>query len=468
MFIIFSFFILVVSIVLFKKACGFLTLTHFNLGMFVFYNLLFIMFFGSIEILYGWDPPGYLPAFKASEDLRLFGWFVIMYTMLALPTGMVLASNFFKIDSMKKLTQRYIQSEPVISDRPLFKKVMIVFSALSAFVALYTIFSQGEKIPLLALFSGEENYSLLLKLRRESGFKSENFIIQNILILFSGVLPVFFYTSFFYWKKFSTRTNYLWFFSLFIVAVFNSIYHMVKGPVVFLLLGLVFANFLISRKMPNWYWGITVILFFFILMGVLTVFFQGVTVNAWGILPFLLVGIGAFFHRIIFGQIVCSYLAFQYFPNLHPYLWFSSTGRGIHEFFGLPFSEDYGLTVMGLFRPEQVAAGTAGHATTVFIGEAWANFGLFGVIIAPIWVGFAIQILNILFLKLEKNPFNMAIYVYTAFLLPIDSSFIGFYYPAWLIQYLLVIALVYFVYYYLKGKIKFSIKKDDGFARADS
>ena len=43
-----------------------------------------------------------------------------------------------------------------------------------------------------------------------------------------------------------------------------------------------------------------------------------------------------------------------------------------------------------------------GHYTT-FLGEAWANFGIIGIIIAPFIVGINIQIIQISFLSFKNT-----------------------------------------------------------------
>ncbi|MBF0405904.1 MAG: oligosaccharide repeat unit polymerase [Candidatus Riflebacteria bacterium] len=460
MFIFFSLVILMISVLLYKKASGFLGLKYYNLGMFVFYNMLIFTFFSSIQILYGLEPPGYIPTFSESETLRLFGWLVVMYTMLGIPSGMIFANHIFGINSMKKLVFCYHHKEPVISDNSGFKNTIMFFSVLTFIVFIYSIVSQADKVPFFAFLSGDDTILELMRLRRNSGFKSESYIFQNLVILLTGILPVFCYTSFFYWRKFRTWKNFFWFVFSFFTSIIYSISALVKGPVVYLLLGMVFAFFMASKKKYNLSKLLPIGLLFLFLMGILSVFFQGVEKSGtFGVFDYLIIGVGAFFHRVCFGQLICSYLAFDYFPAIHEHLGFSSTGRAIHDILGLPFSDDYGIIVMSIFRPEQVAAGTAGHATTMFFGEAWANFGYFGILIAPLWVGFVTQIVNIFFLKIEKKPFNMALYIFFLIILPINSSFIGFYYPAWLIQYLLLIGLIYFFYYLFNDKIRFNFKE---------
>ena len=66
---------------------------------------------------------------------------------------------------------------------------------------------------------------------------------------------------------------------------------------------------------------------------------------------------------------------------------------------------------MDFYNPEGVFNGVAGVMNTIFIGEAYANFGMIGTIIAPIYVGIVCQLVFILFLKMKKTPINIGFFV---------------------------------------------------------
>jgi hypothetical protein len=124
-----------------------------------------------------------------------------------------------------------------------------------------------------------------------------------------------------------------------------------------------------------------------------------------------------------------TYYAFEVFPVKHDFLMFSSTGREIHNLLGLKFEESYGIIMMQFHNPFGVEAGSAGHLSTIFMGEAWANFGIIGIIVAPLWVGGILQLLNHSFLKKNKNSISIALYAYLTISFGYTTDFIGFYYP---------------------------------------
>ena len=59
---------------------------------------------------------------------------------------------------------------------------------------------------------------------------------------------------------------------------------------------------------------------------------------------------------------------------------------------------------------------------------AWANFGICGVIVAPLYVGFLIQSLDLFFLKSKKTPFLLALFVSFSIKGSITGGFNSYFY----------------------------------------
>lgn len=460
MYIFISFLILMGSYYLFKKASGSLDIRRLNMGSYVFYHLLAMTFIASIGILYHLEPEGYVPE---DASLRLYGWMSVMYTMIMVPVGMLIACMILKVKSMKILLSQY-QSSPLESQFTLsensFKLTLYFFSGLSVLAVGYVVLSQ-EVIPLFVLMSGSDDYMQLAWLRGSSGLRMEGHeFLRAFILLFAGFSSVMAFTSYAYWKKEKRFRPLVWFICMTLAAGFLITYDLVKGRILYFLIGLILTHIMISGKIKTKKAFILAMVFVF-LMGVLTIFVQGVlqgTGKSANLLTILTVGVEALWGRAVFGQLMCSYMCFDIFPDLHPHLWFSTTGRFIHKVLGLTYRPDYGIIVMSFFRPAMVEAGIAGHATTVFIGEAWANFGLLGILLGPLWVGFFIQLFYIFFLKLKKTPFNLALYVQFTILMPILSGVKGFYYPVWILQYLMLIFILLFVASILKSFPKKSFR----------
>ena len=152
MYIFISFIILISSCYLFKKASGSLDIRRLNMCSYLFYILLSFTFIGSIQVLYGRSTYEHL--LPQNNSIRLYGWMAIMYTMVAVPIGMLMASFLLKIKSMKILLLRY-QSEPLktyfLHDERSFRYVLYLFSGLSILIVTYKTISQWSQLPLINL-----------------------------------------------------------------------------------------------------------------------------------------------------------------------------------------------------------------------------------------------------------------------------------------------------------------------------
>ncbi len=94
--------------------------------------------------------------------------------------------------------------------------------------------------------------------------------------------------------------------------------------------------------------------------------------------------------------------------------------------------------------------GIAGVVNSLFIGEAWANFGIYGVLIAPLYVGFLIQSLYLFFLKSKKTPFLLALFVSFSIKGAITGGFNDYFYNVNFIFLLFVFLSIYGVAFLIK------------------
>ena len=160
-YLIISLTVLVLSFCLFKKAAGTMALNKLNMISYIFYFHFFAMsFLGSILIVNHIDNH-YLINKLAYDSSRFYGWLAIMYSMIAVPCGMMIAGIFFKNHDMKKLTDSYAKRkvEPLMSKKDSYLKVFVVFlSVISVFAVMYTFKSIGT-VPILSLVRGERQSS---------------------------------------------------------------------------------------------------------------------------------------------------------------------------------------------------------------------------------------------------------------------------------------------------------------------
>ena len=105
-----------------------------------------------------------------------------------------------------------------------------------------------------------------------------------------------------------------------------------------------------------------------------------------------------------------------------------------------------GRVIMEIYNASAVQAGTAGVMNTLFIGEAYANFGTAGVIVAPIIFGVVIGFAAYLLPTFKKNPIVVLLYVKLTlqFLSIVEAGFVDILYSASTIFLILLSICMYF------------------------
>jgi hypothetical protein len=154
--------------------------------------------------------------------------------------------------------------------------------------------------------------------------------------------------------------------------------------------------------------------------------------------------------RIILEQAVGTYLSFEYFPNTHSFIGFSSLLGDLLSAFGMNESEIASRIIVTIFSPWNIDDGTAGVMNSLFIQEAWANFELIGVIMGPIYVGMFVQIIYIFFLKSKKTPIMLGLLAYLSYKMPITSGINQFLFNRPWLYVLFILISVYATALFLK------------------
>ncbi len=451
------------SYYLFKKASGSLDIRHLNMCSYIFYILLAFTFIGSVQLLYGVSAnEGVVPQ---DSTIRLYGWMGVMYTMIMVPIGMLIASFVLNVKSMKVLLIKYQSAslETYFSyNKRSFKYALYFFSCLSILAVIYAIASSPH-VPLLNLLYGSSDYTLMHQQRNVTrlGVTGHRWLTVYLMMQMSFT-QIFAYAAYSYWKMEREYKDLTWFWCMTFLSAIFLMWDMSKGRVLFFLMGLVIILINTDRRKIKKKVLLFWLLIWFFLTGLLQIYFHGVSFGeSHGVLTILKVGWAAFKSRILVTQISGFYHCLDIFPSAFPFLGFSTTGRLIHEVLGLNYLPDYGTIVRYFTNPLAAFEGGYGHYTTFFMGEAWSNFGLIGILIAPLWVGFFIQTFNIFFLKSKKTPLHIAFYAMFTITFPILTSFRGFYYPVWVLQYAFMIFILLFVASMLKSVPKrgFGVKK---------
>lgn len=397
-----SLFTLIISYFLFRRAAGSLNFFQPNMISYIFYyNVILQTFIASILVVFNADGEHYVIS-RVSESTRIYGWMAVSYMMIAMPIGMLLSKSVFSTrTSIKSRLLRYTSKEIDISYigyKPL-KYSIWVFTVVSSLACLYVFYIIGY-FPFLKIFNVSSLMASELRINASREF-SGNIYIKNFFALL--MMPVLAYVWLFYYIRTRNALDLVVFLICFILAISILYYDFSKSPMLTYILSFIFVYYYAKGKVKKSYIFISVavtMLLIFILYS-----FMGLESD-----QFFSYNSGPI-GRVILGQAAGLYMMFEIFPNDYPYIGFSSVSSLLSNLIGVEYIDRAARITMIAFNPAGISDGTAGVMNTVFIGEAWANFGILGILLSPIWVGFVIQTLYIYFLKAPKSPLHLAFFV---------------------------------------------------------
>lgn len=436
MYVLISILCFYISYRLFKVASGDMSLSKLNMISTVYYfHLLLPYFLSSILIVYNLDNH-YLIDKLSNQSSRIVGYCVVNYTVVFLPIGMLITNKIWGANPKylfsnycnKSLTSYFSLRDSYIR-YPLY-----LLSLISIASVAYTFITIGT-IPLTSVFSGRSTLFLSI-LRNEVGreFAGVALIKDLFAITFT---PIMSYTAYAYYKKTGLFSDHLWFIVMFLFSILILTYNLAKAPVIFYLLGFMFFNILMNKEISRR----TLLVIFgsiiFLLITMYILLFSG-DINFFNIASGPL-------GRVFFTQSAGLYLTIDSFPNFHGFLGFNSFSNLLSILMGEQHLERSARLLQDIYNHSSFLDGSAGVMNSLFVAEAYANFGILGVFLSPIYVGFVIQNFYIILLKLKKTPLFIAIFTYFSLRSIVNGGFNDFIYnPLMSILIIITIAIVLF------------------------
>jgi oligosaccharide repeat unit polymerase len=281
---------------------------------------------------------------------------------------------------------------------------LYLFFILSSFVLLLYINKIGlNNIALLSALDLAENSESINVLRSDMGNASEGIYHWYKLFMrdFLSIASV----AFFGFSLLRKNLFYYFVFVIsFIICSFSMTMYVEKAPILkyyislFLIYILIRENGLLKTK------NIIFLVFFgFLLLGFVYINF---TPSAK-----LLVGIKNAAGRIFTGEIQPMYFYLEIFPKQIDFL----MGRSFPNPGGLMPYDSISLskTVYAFVFPDKADSGIVGSVPSYYMGEMYANFGYFGIIIPPFFIGFYLYWLNALLVSFKnRTPIFLSIYIW--------------------------------------------------------
>ncbi len=455
-----SLIVLFISIILFKFSIGSFSLKRLSMVGYLFYfHIIVLTYIGVVAVVTHLDTKFGVYFFAitgtVSDESRLLGWYTVMYAVVVLPIGMIMANILFigKINA-SPFTREY-QMKKI---RPIFnidqdEKILfltLLFFTIIATLAVVYVFFTIHSFPLFKMLSGETG----LELRQLRGTVKLGFhgivAIRDMIAL--PLPPLLSYIAYITYRKTKLYHYKFLFYYLVLLSILILTYDLEKAPVV-----LYGFSFIILRG----FIGKTTVSFFKLLFYVfiILILLMMVFASMLGGDSSIALLISQVMARIFVAQSSVIFLAQQYFPLQHGFIGWSGVSRLFAGILGEP-TVSSGRIMFEIFSPQSIANGTAGYIVGFFTAEAWALFGIWGVILSPLWVGFFIQSIHLLIMKSAKTPIALATYIYVMMHWQLTGGFVSFIYPIVLFKFFIQIFIIYYISYMIKVILLNTKKKE--------
>lgn len=416
--ILISVFVLIISFSLFSKAAGTLSLRRLNTVSYVFYvQIVLLAFIGSILVATGVADFHYLIK-PVQDSTKIWAWLGVLYSMIAMPFAMILLNMGFNLRVREKF-HRYMELPLQFPQGEVLSLVtLIIFAAISAAVLIYT-FSHVEHVPLFTAIQGDKETAAIQRITVRRNFGGSEYVVNLLGYL---MMPIFaYYAAIFAFVKRKAIYWLIFFFCFLCTSLFLA-FDTQKAPVVFFFIGFAILNTLVNGAITMKRLVIySVIAVFLVVAGYsLTTdkdaFKQLTDIRS------------ALWSRMFITEYGGYVLSLEYFPDqINEPTWQIGLPTFILKFFGLSEVESARLLMIRI-NPEGVAKGEANLVSSYYLGEAWANYGWFGLLLAPFVVGIIVQSVHIFLLKHAKEPLTIAFYSYMTVRWLLNSGFVSFLY----------------------------------------
>lgn len=427
-----SILVLCISCYLFSKAAGTLSLRRLNTVSYVFYvQIVLLAFIGSVLVATGLADFHYLIK-PVHEETKIWAWLGVLYSMIAMPSAMIMLNMAFNLRARERFL-KYIDAPVIFRQGPVLSfTILLLFAFISLLVLLYT-FSHVEAVPLFTALQGDKEAAAIQRITVRRDFGGIEYITNLLGFL---MMPVFAYYAAIYAFVRKKAIYWLIFFFCFLCTSLLLAYDTQKAPVVFFFIGFSILNTLVngavSMKRLILYSAISVV----IIVGG-----YSLTTNKNALQQVFDIK-SALWTRVFITEYGGYVLSLEYFPDIiKAPTWQIGLPTVVLDFFELSKVESARL-LMIVVNPEGVKKGEANLVSSYYLGEAWANYGWAGLILAPFVVGIVIQLVHIFLLKNPKEPLIIAFYSYMTVRWLLNSGFVSFLYLK-IIIYPLVLYLIF-------------------------
>jgi oligosaccharide repeat unit polymerase len=426
---------LIIGVWLLQKSSGGLTLSRPNLHLMIFgYVYLISSLIGSLLIVLEIDH-SYIINKLLFPESRQLGFLLVCGSFLLFSFITVIVSKITGFQPDAEFNEYWNKpvDEVFTSDqnKKLFFRIFVGLSVVSICAVMYTLLHTST-IPLLSAILGNTADLAKGRIDAKEGYTGIVYV-KNILAI--GLTPLLSIVAFAYALKTRLWSWRVLFGLLFIAAVIIQVYNFEKAPVLFYMIMLILTSIFVGKLKLN----LRLILLFTVI-GAAYIVVMYTLLGATGSSTFLNYSQGPI-GRIILTQIAPMYVFVDRFGEVYPFLHLYGLPESILQLYNVDQLSTARVIMMDLF-PEKVEEGTAGVLNTLYVGEAFATYGVWGVILASVYLGIFVQILYILFIRLPKHPVFISLFVF--FVINIPRAMVGGFSdmvinPIWIVLVMIVV-----------------------------
>lgn len=410
MYIIFSLLIIVVSYNLFKKCNVSMNLLEINMLSFVFYVYFILMtYISQILILENLTLDPMLPkVYSEHYESCFYVWLSTSYAMIMVPLTIFLLNRLlFK----RKLQNMKIQKCSIVVTQHNNDLIYFILSVVSIVSIILTIY-KFNYIGLLDMFSGR--YSHFARTNYTYNVSINRYVTDVFAQMLSQIMAYIWYIKL---KLYNKKRNYVMFTVMFFFSILSLSMSMSKAPIIIFIFTFIFLKIKVDGRLKIKNILIITIVLLILLINIYISIYNVDIISA----------LNKIVERVILYQNTGNYLCFIYFPDVIPHLGMTSLSQRISSLLGIPYSlraarlvSEYAFGVS--------ADGVIGSIVSLFIGDAWASFGIYGVIFSPILVGLVLG--TIYYTTYYSNKIEMwALYAYFTVNNYVVMDFNSFIYP---------------------------------------
>lgn len=373
-----------------------MNIVHLVLFQFILFGLV------SVPLAYFTDPDGvgYLAWYteKAGIEavIRAYRWTVYAAVILTL---------CFYLTGIRRRISAYQQRSEVIFSRQTYGRLWLFAFAAGLACTLFLYVQSGYRhLGLMGISLDYLDYALL----RVQASETINMNVYNLglnLFVFVAMIAAVFYLKDF-WRIAATA----------VLFVTLGAFSLAKAPMASAVLVWIFFYFT-TRRPSLAAMGFTGV----IVAGVLVLMYEVSKSTVPDLSVFSLIS-----RRIFYGQFADLPYYLDYFETIKVSL-ASMLPPYVQHWMGWDALPPAGRLIMEYTNPAAVAAGSAGVANTLFIGEAYAWGGFWGVVLAPFWVGLHFWFVTVVFTRFKKSIWSGLVLAYLFYRMS-DALISGFSY----------------------------------------